>query len=344
MTTNLASDLVGKTLGSWRVVSKIQKPGGSGGGFSSGYIVQKDGRKAFLKALNVQYAFNSTGGQGATMMDRLKDLTDNFIHERDLLNFCSEKNMDRIVVALDSGEYAEPALSPFPVPFLIFELCENGDVRNNPKLSSHGLSWRLRIFHGACLGVSQLHKHNIAHQDVKPENILVFGADQTKLADLGRSTRKMPGARFGNPEDCGYNARLPFELFYGHSDPDWDIRRKATDIFMLGGVLVFLISHLNIVGLVFSKMPISFHFTKWSLGYTAALPAIQKAFNETVDEIVLTVRDDMKGDIRELIVWLCNPDPGRRGHPRTVDQLTGKYSLERIISVTDRLSKKALYN
>jgi len=340
MSSYLAANLAGKEVGGWKVVSKINKPGGSGGGFSSGYIAQKDGQKAYMKALNVQYAFDSTGRTGS-IMDALKSLTDDFVHERDLLKFCSDHDMDRIVIALDSGEYSEPN-NPFPVPFLIFELCESGDLRRNPNLARDGLSWPLQIFHGTCLAVAQLHAHNIAHQDITPPNVLVFEKDVTKLADLGRSTMKAPGSRFGGPGDHGDMNYSPFELYYSYYDPDWDIRRKGADIFMLGGVLVFLVAKVNLVGLVFSKLPSAFRYTGWKGTYQDALPALHHAFNAAVDEIVASVRADMRAELKQMIFWLCNPMPAQRGHPKTVIQASGaRFSLERIISVADRLSKDA---
>lgn len=340
MSAYLAANLTGKVIGKWTVVSKVNKPDGSGGGFSSGYLVEANGRRAYMKALNVEYAFTSTGQKGS-IMDALKELTDDFVHERDLLNFCRDHDMDRIVVALDSGEYSETG-DPFPVPYLIFELCEAGDLRRNPGLALNGLDWPLHVFHGTAIAVAQLHAENIAHQDIKPPNVLVFDNQIAKLADLGRSTIKMPGARFGNPADHGDIYYCPFELYYGHYDSDWDIRRKGTDIFMLGGLLVFLVAKVHLVGLVFSKLPAGFHYRQWRGTYQDVLPALEHAFNLAVDEIVTPVRSDMRTDLKEMIIWLCNPIPSRRGHPKTVIQASGnRFSLERIISVADRLSKKA---
>lgn len=340
MSSYLAANLEGKTIGGWRVLSKVKKTDGSGGGFSSGYVVERDGVRAYLKAMNVQYAFRSTGRSGA-IMDALKDLTDDFIHERDILAFCSDRDLNRIVVALDSGEYLE-AGNPFPVPYLVFELCDSGDVRRNPSLATHGLSWRLRVFHGACIGVYQLHSNGISHQDIKPANVLVFGQDVTKLADLGRSTTRSPGSRFGNPSDHGDITYSPFELYYGHYHADWDVRRKAVDIFMLGGILVFLVCNVNLVGLVFSRLPPTFHPRRWTGTYADALPALVHAFDQSVAEICATVREDMRAEIEDMIRWLCNPDPTLRGHPKTVIQALGdRFSLERVISVVDRVATKA---
>ena len=57
--------------------------------------------------------------------DLINQITADFKYERDLLDFCGKSKMDRVVVAIDSGEYIE-ASDPYFVPYLVFELCEQG--------------------------------------------------------------------------------------------------------------------------------------------------------------------------------------------------------------------------
>jgi hypothetical protein len=84
----LASRLVGKTVGRWKVVEKIKKVDADDSGFwSTCYKAHDDqGRLAFLKSFNYHYAF----GQNASSVDVLKFMTENFTYERDLLNFCAD--------------------------------------------------------------------------------------------------------------------------------------------------------------------------------------------------------------------------------------------------------------
>ena len=222
--THLASNLVGKTINGWIVQKKLPKSiDTTGGAFSSGYVVQHeaDGAKAFMKAINIAYAVQMFG-TAVNRTDLINQITEDFKYERDLLKFCGDSKMDRIVVAIDSGEYVERS-DPYFVPYLVFELCEQGDIRRHKQMSDSGLAWRLRIFHGVCVGLRQLHSKDVVHQDLKPSNVLVFGKDKSKIADLGRSSRK--GTKSDMPDHCGDIGYMPIELQYGCFDPDWNIRR-----------------------------------------------------------------------------------------------------------------------
>jgi serine/threonine protein kinase len=346
MTTDLASTLDGKKIGRWSVQKKLSGAAAQGGGgFSSGYLVRDDqGNLAYLKAINIHYAFQSTGKNFA---DLLNEITGDYLHERDLLEFCRQEGLDRIVSAIDSEIYREEG-QMLPVPYLVFELSEKGDIARHTGMGTPGLAWRMRIFHGATTGLAQLHKHSIAHQDMKPQNVLIFGEDVSKLADLGRSTRNQPGARFGKPEECGDMTYAPFELWYQYMHPEWEVRRKAADLFMLGGIFGFLVANVNVLSAVICRLPpemrpkTQLNPAGWSGTYEALIPTLRKVLCETVAEIVAPVRPDMKHRVERMLLWLCEPDPLLRGHPETVGQTNGtRYSLERIITVADRLASDA---
>jgi serine/threonine protein kinase len=132
---NLASNLVGKRINGWLVEKKISKVGGTGGAFSSGYVVlHEDGRRAFMKAINIGYAIKMFG-RGVGRTDLINQITADFKYERDLLDYCGKSKMGRIVKAIDSGEYDE-ASDPYFVPYLVFEFCEEGDIRRHKRMSS----------------------------------------------------------------------------------------------------------------------------------------------------------------------------------------------------------------
>lgn len=335
--SDLASNLTGKTIKGWKVERKLS----TRGGFSSAYAVtNEEGTPAFMKAVNVGYAAQSMQFTGSRV-DFMSFLLEEFKHERDLLELCGDARLDRVVVALDSGEYSE-ASSPYFVPFLVFEFCKDGDVRRHPRLKQPDLAWRLKVFHGICIGVSQLHSRSIVHEDLKPANVLVFGDDYSKISDLGFSVRDDKTARSTAAGPRGDLDFAPLELLYGHYDPDWNIRHKGADLFMLGGLLAFLVADVHLVGLILGKLPPAHHPKVWRGGYPAALPAVRSAIFDTINDITQSLPVEIRADVREMLLWLCDAEPAKRGHPKTALSTFGDpHSLERIISIADRIAKQA---
>lgn len=175
-----AEQLLGLELSAgWAVIERAPiSPGRTGGHFSQGYIVEsRSGQRAFLKALDFSKAMTEADPARA-----LQPLIDAFNFERDVLNRC--KGLDRVVRALADGSVQ---VADYPVQYLIFELA-NGDVRSQADLSKRfDLAWSLRALHHVATGLNQLHTNGIAHQDLKPSNVLVFENKVAKLADLGRA-------------------------------------------------------------------------------------------------------------------------------------------------------------
>jgi serine/threonine protein kinase len=50
-----------------------------------------------------------------------------------------------------------------------------------------------QVFYQVCKGVEHAHNHNVAHMDIKPENIFIDSPDRVKLADFGSSCVWKPG-------------------------------------------------------------------------------------------------------------------------------------------------------
>jgi len=106
------------------------------------------------------------------------------------------------------------------------ELCQ-GNIRsiikNNFLRFSEG--YATDILRDICKALSFIHKLNIVHLNVKPENILYSRTEKYKLADLGlaRLTYKAKGENFQNGDfstsngDCRYMAP---ELLYDYDHGD----------------------------------------------------------------------------------------------------------------------------
>jgi len=232
--------LAGEDLGNgWVVTEKVARdPNLSGGHFSVGYTTlnSETGEVAFLKALNFRQAFGAE--------DRLRvlqSLISAFIHERDLLLKCGGHHMRRVVTPILDGVHVVPeATLPFnEAYYLIFPLADS-DLRSRAvELMSLDLAWALRSLHHVATGIHELHAHGIAHQDVKPSNVLYFDELGSKLADLGRAHDSENPAEHDSLARPGDRTHAPLELFYASVPPaDIDVR-KGIDLYCLGSLLFF---------------------------------------------------------------------------------------------------------
>lgn len=334
-----AQKLDGMTLANgWTVLSQInKKPGATGGFFSVGYrVIHENGSEAFLKAIDFSGALASRDPAR-----ELQELTETFNFERDLLAKCGSKNLDRIVRALEDGSVTVDGL---PVPYLIFELA-NCDIRGHMDLASKlDLAWTLRMLHHVAVGVKQLHGIDIAHQDLKPSNVLVFKDLISKLADLGRSAHPdyhPPHDDFIVPGGVSY---APPELRYGFTHPDFNQRRFGSDTFLLGNIILFAFTRLTMLPAVFSFLaPEHMPFT-WGGSYDEVTPYLQAAFNEALVAAQQDIPDEVREEVLLMIRQLCEPDLAKRGDPLSRTKTGNTFSLERYITKLDLLAYRAERN
>jgi serine/threonine protein kinase len=322
----------------WKVLGHVRKkPGATGGYFSVGYKVRHEsGREAFLKALDFSRALGSRDPAR-----ELQELTETFNFERDLLAKCKEKNLDRVVKALEDGTVTIDGL---PVPYLIFELA-NCDIRGHMDLSAElDLAWTLRMLHHVAVGVKQLHGEGIAHQDLKPSNVVVFQDLISKLADLGRSAHAdyhPPHEDFVVPGGVSY---APPELRYGFTHPDFSQRRFGCDTFLLGNIILFAFTRLTMSSVLFSFLaPEHMPFT-WGGTYGEVMPYLQSAFNDALRAVELQIPEQVRSDVMSMLRQLCEPDLSKRGDPLSRFRGASTFSLERYVTKLDVLAYRAERN
>jgi serine/threonine protein kinase len=331
----LASRLEGKRVGQWNVIKRKPKDAAdSSGHFSSCYFVENDkGEKAFLKAYNYLYAFGGKTGSA----DTLKFMTENFTYERDLLTLCGNSKMRRVVMAIDSGEYVE-AGEVITVPYLIFEHADGGNLTNFLPISD--LSWKLHSFHGALLGVSQLHKAKVAHQDIKPSNILIFGKTVAKISDLGSATQFGHASNWEQIDIAGDQRYAPVELLYKYFSPNWETRRFGADLFMLGGLLTYMVADINFLSLMYQKIEPYQRHNVFGGTFNEAMPFLMNAYHLSLVDLRKAIPEKIRDDLIQIIAELSHPDPDKRGNPQRLGNPHSQFSLQRFVSVIDRLSKK----
>lgn len=282
----------------------------------------------------------------------LQAMTVAYNFERDLLKKCKERRLSRIIRVLDDGTLQPQDGDPSSVvQYLIFELAD-GDIRSYIDTEkAFGLAWALRTIHQTAAALQQLHSVEIAHQDVKPSNVLIFQNNSSKLADLGRASERHSTSP--SPHDAlkcaGDQTYAPPELLYGHAPQDWRVRRLGCDMYLLGSLVVFFCTGVSMTHLLFKRLDESFHFDKWNDPYSQVLPHIQKVFTQVIRELPQVIRElqggelpsDFAEDIADAIGQLCNPDTESRGHPKNLGYGSNRYSIERYVSLFDRLAKQA---
>jgi serine/threonine protein kinase len=327
----------------WKVTTKMEKSS-TGGCFSVPYFVErqvgKQKERAFLKALNFRRILNSSD-----ITKEMERHTRAFNFEKETLELCRDKKLRRIAILLDSGQYS-PERSPWPVPYIIFELATGGDARKQLEaVKKFDLAWTLRTLHQVAIGMDQLHTGGIAHQDLKPSNVLFFEAFGAKIADLGcADTADKPSqSPRGKEPIAGDPNYAPPELFYDAVSPDWNTRRLGCDHYLLGNLVIFFLTHGGSFNALFwIKVHPQHRFMNWSHDYRSVLPYLNHAFEECLAEIKNALPSAIQGKIVEVIRWLCNPDPKLRGHPKDISQVHGnQFSLQRVISAFDLLASKA---
>jgi serine/threonine protein kinase len=337
--------LVGLDLkGGWHVESiRHRHPKGTGGSFSVGYlVVNNDGHKAYLKALDYSAAFEHPDPPRA-----LQDLTTAYNFERDLLEKCKDRRLRRIVLPLDSGTVKVPGILGLlaNVSYIIFELA-TGDIRREvAEWQEFDVAWALRSLHHSAVGLQELHATHIAHQDLKPSNVLVFPIVGSKLSDIGRASY------MGNPSqndtvpiagDIGYAAP---EQFYGwHLSTDFP-SRFLVDNYHLGSLVFFFFldcSATQAIRLKLSKKHLK-NFT--NTDFINDLPYIQQAFSEALDELSTSVKvktEELSEEIVMIAQQLCEPNPNFRGNPSVLAaKHIPQYDLQPYISRFDRLARTA---
>lgn len=326
----------------WKVIEHVERqPGQSGGNFSVCYIVEKNGTKAFLKALDLTIAFMDE----QDTVGKINSLTSAFVFERQLLYKCKDKHLSKIVTPIAYGQYRfkDAQVAYNSADYIIFDMAKKSLREQIASMKAFDLAWILRSFHHICVGIKQLHQAGIAHQDLKPSNVLVFERD-SKISDLGRSSDIfVPGPNDNYPIP-GDRAYAPFELSYLKTGINSN-QRFLVDLYHLGSLVFFYFLHVNVTQIVNTYLKNNGKYQNLTLSdFEADLPFYQEGFLYAIERLECEVSKYslmLSTDLLPLVKMLCEPDPKLRGHPAT--RSYDPSSLERFISKFDYLAQKAEY-
>ena len=334
-----AAQLLGMSLpDGWKVIKQIDRSHfGSGGTFSHCYLADRRGRIAFVKAFDFSSAFEDN----VDTVHVLSLLTASYEHERDVLEHCRGRNLSHVAAAIGHGHISVPMLGLIEgrVYYLLFERAD-GDIRRQmDKTDSLGAVWCMRTFRHICLALWQIHRELIAHQDVKPSNILSYDRATTRLADFGRSSRRGHSIWHDDIPIAGDRSYAPPELLYGYIGPAFEKRRLGTDVYMLGNIAAFLFTGVNLTASLMANLHPDLHHKNWKSSYATLLPYLEEAFARVLEDIENELAPVLRSDLMPILYQLGNPDLARRGHPKRLGTRM-QFSLEPYVSILTRLTKE----
>jgi eukaryotic-like serine/threonine-protein kinase len=327
--------------GGWKVGPLLPRsPIATGGNFSQSYrAIHEDGRVAFVKALDFHRAFRP----GTNQTQVLQQVTELFNFEVKMLEFCAQKRLDKIVRAIEHGEVCVDNSILGTVPYLVFEAADC-DVRSHLDDPHQGkeLAWKLRSLHHITTGLKQLHGVEVAHQDLKPSNVLVFKVQsrerESKIADLGRASRSNDHSPFDHMDWPGDPNYKPPEVLYSFMDTDWHKRRIAYDLYMLGSLMSFMLIRTTANAALLQALNNPFWPQHWLGTFDEVLPYLNHAFAAATGDFKAQLHPQLAEDLLPTYTYLCQPDPRKRGYP---GQQLNSVALERFISKFDALARRA---
>lgn len=111
------------------------------------------------------------------------------------------------------------------IPYLVLQYCENGSAKG--MIGRADEADVIKFLHDAAAGLEYLHDHDIVHQDIKPDNILLDDNCNFLVTDFGISVAST-GEADAASGSCGTQAYMGPERFDGSPAV------KASDIWSLG--------------------------------------------------------------------------------------------------------------
>lgn len=335
--------LLGYTFESgWRIIKIHSSSGTSTGGvYSMCFDVEKDGRTCFMKALDFKQYMSRSAEKGSDPMSCLQMMIDQFQYERNLSEICKEGNVRKVVYVIDSGQEFVTTFNML-VPYLVFEMADD-DIHHMLDISERlDFSWKMKSLHDVAVGMYNLHKVGITHQDIKPSNILQF-KDETKIGDLGCSSCEALDSPYKERLFTGDHNYSPPERSYNWVISDTAKQKYQTDCYLLGSLIVFYITGVSMNALLYKYLPESYLPDRYQGDLDQIRTYLSNAFASALEEIKMSIpKIRLRERLLQTIEYLCSPFPEFRGHPKNLSVAHGNpYSLERFIANLDLMRREA---
>src|SRR5690606_15471497 len=236
------------------------------GKYSVCYTVEKDGQKAFLKAVDLYDATTKV----CDKFEELEKITRRANNEKGIALLCSEFGMKNVVRYIESGEFKTKALDDPTIHYIIYEKAEKDGLAISDSfggnLNEISIYQRLTLLHNITNALRAMHEKNITHQDVKPSNVLQFlkdGGEVFKIGDFDCAVKKShlsldDELNYQDDKHAGTYRYAPIELLYEYVVTDWDIVRKGADFYLLGSLICHYFTGRSMTELFYSTLGRSF--------------------------------------------------------------------------------------
>lgn len=336
-----AQALIGYTFkAGWKVLREHKRPDkATGGAYSICLDVEKDGKEYFMKALDFDAHLRKNDNDGDEVK-AINDMTAQHLYEERLCKICKEGNLKKVVHVIDSGQEKVPTLNIL-VPYLIFDKADMDVHDFLEKADKFDFVWQLKSLHQVALGLLELHKVRITHQDVKPSNILFFN-NEVKLSDLGRSFCEYIESPFEDKQYPGDHNYWPPEKRYNRNvEKSWK-QRCLTDCYLLGSLITYYLTRETMNSIMDRHMPPSMHPSVFNGKWEEITGPLERAFVESLSEIEETIPYRNKNSqseelFRKRLLFdierLCHPIYEKRGfikYQKRIDDML--YQSQRAMS------------
>jgi len=318
--------------------------GKTGGTFCVGYLAERDGNRAFVKVVDFIAAMHNR----PDAIVAIQEASSVVIAERAVLELCRDRRLTRVIRMVDAGDYEAPQFAGQllgKVFYFVFEPAES-DVRKEISLNADaGILWKLRVLKDVAIGIQQLDQIGVAHQDIKPSNVLLMerpedGGDH-KLGDLGRAVRvdvTGPVDDLVFPGDLLY---APLSAWYGIREPEWVDGRTAGDLYMLGVLACFLFAQVNLTQLQLNLLKPELKRPAWTGTFQDVLPFLIDVHAKALELVEDSFPEPYKVELVSLVRELTNPNPLKRGDPRARARVGRPPGTEVYVSKFSALVKRA---
>lgn len=336
-----AESLLGTVLeGRWTVTERLfADPGIKSRSRRSCYkAIDKTSRPAFVKAFDFRH--DDINLEPEELDQYLRE----FLNEASIHEHCKGKKLSRVTRLIAKGKIIVDGQA---VHYLVLEWGAKSLRQYHPPGDGNvSLHTRLIGLRDVASALKQLHNNGIAHQDIKPSNVLHVERSPLKLTDLGcTSCQGFPAPPHDFEFVPGQPNYAPYELLYESEGLDWRTRRFGNDIFLLGNLIYTSFVGTSVTILVLHYIDRSLRPRVHGGPYSDVIPYLIEA-HAWATGIILPehLPSGMAAELSALVAGLCHPDPKRRGCPRSISKPGSQYDLQRVVSRLDIMATKARLN